>query len=173
MKFHFSGSARDVNLDGGQPTPLHSQVELFVSFAYSVTLKTCHGKGLVWQRTKSNGKRGVTVGVMNQACGMASRFNSPQRELRAFLSVGLGRRSPSLPWVSVLGAAEDAHLGCQAGDPLIVRASRQQRYRKPADRGRKDFTFNDLDLGDARGAASADGPCSAEAWGERVPKLRG
>ena len=43
VKFHFSGSAGDVNLDAGQTTSLHSQVELFVSLAYSVTLKTCHG----------------------------------------------------------------------------------------------------------------------------------
>ncbi len=43
VKFEFSGSACDVNLDGGQSAPLHSQVELFVRFAYSVTLKTCHG----------------------------------------------------------------------------------------------------------------------------------
>jgi len=43
VKFEFSSSACDVNLNGGQPTPLHSQVELFVSFVHSVTLKTCHG----------------------------------------------------------------------------------------------------------------------------------
>jgi hypothetical protein len=43
VKFEFSGSACDVNLDGGQPAPLHSQVELFMNFSYSVTLKTLHG----------------------------------------------------------------------------------------------------------------------------------
>ena len=65
VKFEFSGSACDVNLDGGQPAPLHSQVELFVSFAYSVTLKTCHGSRVGWQQTESNGKRGVAVGWKN------------------------------------------------------------------------------------------------------------
>jgi len=43
MEFQFSSSARDVNLDGGQTIALHSQVELFVSLANSVALKTCHG----------------------------------------------------------------------------------------------------------------------------------
>jgi hypothetical protein len=43
VKFHFPGSARDVNLDGRQTTALHSQVELFVGFVYSVALQTSHG----------------------------------------------------------------------------------------------------------------------------------
>ena len=42
VKLEFSGSAGDVNPNGGQSTSLHSQVELFVSLAYSVALKTCH-----------------------------------------------------------------------------------------------------------------------------------
>jgi hypothetical protein len=43
VTFEFSGSSCDMNLDGGQPTRLHSQAELFVNFAYSMTLKTSHG----------------------------------------------------------------------------------------------------------------------------------
>ena len=59
MKFHFSGSARDVNPDGRQTTALHSQVELFVGLAYSVALKTCHseasaGGGLKARATGAN-----------------------------------------------------------------------------------------------------------------------
>jgi len=42
VKSQFSGSARDVDLDGGQTGPLHSQVELFMGFVWSVVLKTCH-----------------------------------------------------------------------------------------------------------------------------------
>jgi hypothetical protein len=42
LHFDFSGPAIDVNLDGGQATALHSQVELFVNLAYSVALKTTH-----------------------------------------------------------------------------------------------------------------------------------
>ncbi|SPE56943.1 hypothetical protein SBV1_260038 [Verrucomicrobia bacterium] len=32
MKLQFAGSASDLNLDGGQTTPLHPQAELFVGF---------------------------------------------------------------------------------------------------------------------------------------------
>jgi len=39
--------------------------------------------------------------------------------------------------------------------------------------GRKDFTFTDLDLENARGAASVDGFCSAEGRGGREPRLQG
>ena len=62
VKFEFSGSPCDVNLDGGQPTPLHAQMELFVNFEYSMPLKTSHGQRVGWQQTESNGKRGVAVG---------------------------------------------------------------------------------------------------------------
>ena len=46
MKPQFPGPASDLDFDGGQSTTLHSQVELFVSFAYSELLKTCHGEAL-------------------------------------------------------------------------------------------------------------------------------
>jgi hypothetical protein len=59
MKFQFSCSARDVDLDRGQTILLHSQLELFVSLGYSVTLKTCHGWRVTPQPAESNGKRGL------------------------------------------------------------------------------------------------------------------
>jgi hypothetical protein len=43
-------------------------VELFVSLAYSVTLKTCHGWRVTPGRTESNGKRdGAERGVLLSA----------------------------------------------------------------------------------------------------------
>jgi hypothetical protein len=57
VEFHFASSARDVNLDGRQTTALHSQVELFVSFAYSVALKTSHGEALATGRLKARANR--------------------------------------------------------------------------------------------------------------------
>ena len=43
VKFHFSSSSGDQNLNGRQPAPLHSQMELFMSFANPVVLETIHG----------------------------------------------------------------------------------------------------------------------------------
>jgi hypothetical protein len=43
VKFHFPGSSRDQNLNGRQTVPLHSHMELFVSFLNSMMLETIHG----------------------------------------------------------------------------------------------------------------------------------
>ena len=56
VKLQFSCPARDVNLDRGQTIFLHSQLELFVSLAYSVTLKTCHSWRVTPEPVESNGK---------------------------------------------------------------------------------------------------------------------
>jgi hypothetical protein len=53
VKFQFPGSARNVNLDGGQTAPMHSQVELFVSLVYSVVLKTDHDSASTGDRLKA------------------------------------------------------------------------------------------------------------------------
>ena len=67
VKFQFPGSARDVNLDGGQTTALHSQVELFVSLAYSVALKTCHGGALAGGGLKARAGRANREGMLLSA----------------------------------------------------------------------------------------------------------
>jgi len=43
VEFKFPGSARDVNFYGGQAAALHSQMELLVSLAGTVSLETIHG----------------------------------------------------------------------------------------------------------------------------------
>ena len=42
IKSQFTGSAGDLNLDGGQTAPLHSQVKLLISFFDPVALKAAH-----------------------------------------------------------------------------------------------------------------------------------
>ena len=68
-----------MNLDGGQTTALHSQVELFVSFAYSVALKTCHslasaGGGLKATANEANGKRTERSLVSAASTSVAGRI---------------------------------------------------------------------------------------------------
>ena len=43
VESEFSGSASNVNLNGRQTAPLHSQVELFMRFVNPVMLETSHG----------------------------------------------------------------------------------------------------------------------------------
>jgi hypothetical protein len=78
MEFHFSGSARDMDLDGGQTTALHPQVELFVSLAYSVALKTCHGSasaggGLKATANEAKGERTDRTLLSSATTSAASR----------------------------------------------------------------------------------------------------
>ena len=53
VKLHFPGPASDVDLDGRQPTSLHAQMQLFVSFVWTVALKTCHHPASARSRLKA------------------------------------------------------------------------------------------------------------------------
>ena len=44
VKLHFAGAACDVDLNGGQTVALHAQMQLLVSFAWTVALEACHGQ---------------------------------------------------------------------------------------------------------------------------------
>jgi hypothetical protein len=53
LKPYLSSSSGDQNLNGRQTAPLHSQMELFVSFVNSVVLETIHGSASTRSRQKA------------------------------------------------------------------------------------------------------------------------